>query len=226
MNVATATGVGNFPPTWRARGAIAGPVAAAIGGLVLHLWPQLGIELFAAGAARLAGVLTGAAVDHGDTGWLLTLAGLRVAVTRACGGTDYFLIVAGLLGWHIARGRGGLLRAIAGGLALALPLAIFVNALRIIAVTHAHRWVIPHLPETYRTFAHMAAGVAVFLPALIGLNLLLEIHARSRHSAVRTQPEGGPCAPCAASSTGVTKPRAERTAHRLVSIPSRKNPFN
>jgi exosortase/archaeosortase family protein len=65
-------------------------------------------------------------------------------------------------------------------LAGAVPVTLFINGLRLIAVAHAHRWVIPRMPEAYGAFLHMLTGVAVFLPALIALNLIFEIYGRSR----------------------------------------------
>ena len=64
--------------------------------------------------------------------------------------------------------------AIVATLVMAVPLTLAINALRIIVVTQAHVWVIPLLPPAYEAFLHLLTGVAVFLPALIGLNGLLE----------------------------------------------------
>ena len=64
-----------------------------------------------------------------------------------------------------------------------LPLTLFVNALRVVTVTAAHRWLIPLLPSAYDAFLHLLTGVAIFLPALIALNLLLETHGRPRSPA-------------------------------------------
>jgi hypothetical protein len=36
------------------------------------------------------------------------------------------------------------------------------------------------MPEAYGAFLHMLTGAAVFLPALITLNLIFEIYGRSR----------------------------------------------
>ncbi|MFT3782260.1 MAG: archaeosortase/exosortase family protein [Nibricoccus sp.] len=62
----------------------------------------------------------------------------------------------------------------------ALVLAITANGLRVAAVVQAHRWVIPHFPDQYRGALHLATGLAVFLPALVGVNLLLEKYGRTR----------------------------------------------
>jgi hypothetical protein len=60
--------------------------------------------------------------------------------------------------------------------------ALLINALRIICLVQAHRWIIPLLPDHYFAFAHMLIGVAVFLPALIALNALLELYGYSKDS--------------------------------------------
>jgi exosortase/archaeosortase family protein len=88
------------------------------------------------------------------------------------------LMVAALLGWQTARrGRHPLLAA-AIGLGAAYPVAIFVNAVRVLSVTQAHRWITPRLPAAYDAFVHQLGGMAIFLPSLIALNLLFQIYAR------------------------------------------------
>jgi exosortase/archaeosortase family protein len=106
-------------------------------------------------------------------------------VTAGCSGTDFFLMVAGLLGWRLARDHRSIFRTVVGSLLIALPVTVLVNALRVVAVTQAHRWIMPHLPERHSAFAHMATGAAVFLPSLIALNLILEIYAKHRRPNVR-----------------------------------------
>lgn len=68
-----------------------------------------------------------------------------------------------------------IIRAALGGLAIALPLSIFLNSLRVVVVAQAHRWFIDHFPASYGPFLHMATGVAIFLPSLIALNGLLHL---------------------------------------------------
>jgi exosortase/archaeosortase family protein len=162
------------------RPALCGLAAVATGWLVLLGAPTLEIEVFARGAAGLAGLLSGSPVLRHDAGWMLPSGELPVLVTATCSGADFFLIVAALVGWHLGRQRVRTTGAIIAGLATAVPVAVFVNALRIVAVVQAHRWVIPRLPEAYGAFAHMLTGVAVFLPALIALNILFETHGSLR----------------------------------------------
>lgn len=102
-------------------------------------------------------------------------------VTEACSATDFYLMTTALLGWHLAtRLRWPL--ALAGAVAAAIPITVLVNALRIIAVAQAHRWVIPRMPDAYENFLHMLTGAAVFLPALIVLNLVFEYYGRPSDS--------------------------------------------
>lgn len=166
-----------------ARAAVAGLVSALAGWLWLKVWPGAEIECFARGAAQLAGLFTGAPVLRVGTGWLLPVTGQTVVVTAACSATDYFLILSALLGWQL--GRLGFRPGIwwLGAPLVALPLTLFLNALRVVAVTHAHRWLIPLMPDRYGPFLHLLTGVMVFLPALIALNFLLELHGKSRSSA-------------------------------------------
>ena len=168
------------PVAAEARAAGAGLAAALAGWLWLKGWPGVELGCFARGAAQLAGLFTGAPVFRGETGWMLTVAGQTAIVTAACSATEYFLIVSALLGWQIARqgrwpGRAWLVAPCA-----ALPLTIFLNALRVVVVTHAHRWFIPLLPAGYGAFLHMLTGVAIFLPGLVTLNLLLEYYGTLR----------------------------------------------
>jgi exosortase/archaeosortase family protein len=163
--------------------AIATAFATALGGVgLLKLLPSLELALFARGAAQLAGLFTGAPVQRIAEGWLLFQPEFPVVVTVACSATDYFLIVAALIGWQIAR-RGQhsafAVLAVLTGLLVALPLSIAINALRIVAVSAAHRWFTPLLPAAYSSFLHLLTGAAIFLPALIALNLALEFHGRS-----------------------------------------------
>ncbi len=154
--------------------------AAATGWCALHWMPSLELAVFARGAAQLAGVLTGSPVLPRDAGWLLPAAPEPIAVTAACSATDFFLMLAALLGWQLARTRLPALPALVAAVVVALPLTLFVNALRLVAVAAAHRWFIPLLPATYSAFLHLLVGAAGFLPALVACNLALEFHARHR----------------------------------------------
>lgn len=154
-----------------------------IGSAGLFLCDDLNVDIFAGGAAQLVAWLTGAPLESGSEGYLLLLAGQTIAVTAACRATDFFLITAALFSWHGARrfNRPLHLPLVAlGALGVALPVTLLVNALRIIAVAQAHRWISPQVPADYDAFLHLLTGLAVFLPALITVNLVLEHHGR-RH---------------------------------------------
>lgn len=164
--------------SWRAP--LAGAVAG--GGIAgtLFLWPSLELELLARLAAWLASLFGGGSLTRADQGWLFFSGELPVVVTVACSGADFCVLVAVLLGWQLARSvRTSALAALLG-LLLSLPLSIAVNALRIALLAQAHRWLIHQLPHAYGPGAHLFLGVLIFLPALIGLNLLLESHACRR----------------------------------------------
>jgi exosortase/archaeosortase family protein len=170
------TGNDNLPYLRRARPIVLGLLAPGLAWLGLQFFPSAEVEWFARGTGQLAALLTGASVERVDEGWLLGGAFQPVVVSAACSATHYYLTIVALLAWRLASGRFPAPAVIGGSIAAAFPLVFFVNALRVIVVMHAHHWIIPQLPETYGSFLHLLAGVAVFLPALISLNLLLEFY--------------------------------------------------
>lgn len=165
---------------------LAAPLVASAAGAALLRWlPGLDHSLFAHGAARLASLLQPGSVWLVPEGWQIGPADAArpVVVTVACSATDYFLLIAALLAWRLAPrpGDGFSFPRTAGvaalALSLALPLTLMINALRIVAVVAAHAWLIPDLPAAYADFAHQLVGVAVFLPALLAIDLVLTVHA-------------------------------------------------
>lgn len=160
-------------------------IAASVGAALLRCVPGLDHSLFAQGAARLASLLQPGSVRLVLEGWQIGPADAArpVVVTVACSATDYFLLIAALLAWRLAARRtdGFSFPRTAGvaalALGLALPLTLMINALRIVAVIAAHAWLIPDLPAAYAGFAHQLVGVAVFLPALLAIDLVLTAHA-------------------------------------------------
>lgn len=163
---------------WRAP--LAGAVAGGCIAGSLAAWPQLELSVLARSAAWLASLFTGGDLTRADQGWLFFSGELPVVVTVACSGADFCVLVAALLGWQCARSGRTPLHAALISLVLALPLSIAINALRIALLAQAHRWLIPQFPSAYGPSAHLFFGVLIFLPALIGLNLLLESHACRR----------------------------------------------
>ncbi|MEY4487721.1 MAG: hypothetical protein RIQ79_229 [Verrucomicrobiota bacterium] len=169
------------PTTFPIVAALAAALVLVGGLLALRLAPGLVNDVFAQGAGRLAGVFLGVPGVRMEAGWALPFAAQPVLVTAACAATDFYVMAAALLGWHFMRRAGRpvwLPVVVAGALLAAVPVTLLVNALRIVAVAHAHHWVISRLPVSYDAFLHMLTGAAVFLPALIGLNLLLEYNGR------------------------------------------------
>jgi exosortase/archaeosortase family protein len=168
-------------PGAEAKRVLRGILGAALAGLVAWGWVSVaGCEetVFCGGSAKIAGFLSGNPVARIGEGWLIA-SPLPCVVTAACSGAAYFVMVAALAGWHLSRrGRNTVVRA-AYAVVAALPVVLAINALRIAAVAQLHRWVLPRLPEAYGPFLHMLTGVAVFLPAFILANLILENYGHS-----------------------------------------------
>lgn len=155
-------------------------LAAAAGGGgvagVLCLFPDLALGVLARAAARGAGVLGGSPVLAHPEGWALPGLAVPIVVTQVCSAADFCVLAATLLGWSL--GARGFVRGTLCAWALCVPFAVATNVLRLLVVVQVHRWVIPRLPPNIEPGLHMLAGVLVFLPALIGLHLLLSRHAR------------------------------------------------
>ncbi len=159
-----------------------GFLAALAAWSLVALIPALKIELFARASAWLAGSLQGGGIERVKAGWLLASGPRPAVVTAACSASDYFVLVAALLGAQCVRRGGNVWLAGTVGCIAAAPLAIAVNALRVLTLVQVHRWVIPRFPEAYGPFLHLLTGLLVFLPSLILLNLSLEYYGRFRHS--------------------------------------------
>ncbi|PTY08452.1 hypothetical protein DB347_02400 [Opitutaceae bacterium EW11] len=159
--------------------------ALSLGKALLLLAPAMPLEVFARATASVAGMLAGAPVDRVPDGWQLAAVPEPVVVSVACSGTDFWLMLAMLVAWHVGRLGGAWQRLLAalGGLAASFLAAIAVNACRVVAVMQAHRWIIPRWPEAYGPFLHLLTGVAVFLPALIFCHAFLERRRTRRHTA-------------------------------------------
>ncbi len=156
--------------------------ALCINWSVLQLCPWLELGVFARAAAWLAGACAGSPVATCADGWKFWFHGLPMLVTTTCSATDYFLLLTALLGWQLARAGVSTLRGLTAACLLAVPVTITVNALRLITLAVAHRWLIPLAPDTYEHFLHLLFGLAVFLPALVAINALLEL----RHDRITT----------------------------------------
>lgn len=167
------------------RGAWAALAAAGCGWLLLGWAPGAAVGIFARIAAAIVSALSGSPLVRVDEGWLLAGLEPRLVVSAACSATDYFLITATLIAWHLGRQTRRFPVAVGIAVVAALPVTWLVNAGRILVVGQVHRWVIPLFPDAYAAFLHLSAGVIVFLPALIALNLLLEHHGHRLHFSCR-----------------------------------------
>lgn len=163
---------------------VAATIAIVLTVAVRAALPGFETHVLSAGAARLAAFFSCSHVLSTEAGYALPNASVPVVVSAACSAADFYVLLATLTAWQLTRARWPVVLAGAIAVTAALPLTVFVNALRIVAVAGAHRWIIPHFPPTYAALVHMATGVAVFLPALIAANLFLETyglrHAPSR----------------------------------------------
>lgn len=94
--------------------------------------------------------------------------GRVIAVTRDCGGTDFFALVCAVLTWHALRQKGAaMLRLLPLGWCGAWAFTVLVNGMRVI-VTVWTRVLVEHmLPERYYGAVHLVSGVLVFFPALL-----------------------------------------------------------
>jgi exosortase/archaeosortase family protein len=166
------------------RGLLPAIFTAITGAALVHLLPTFEFQVLARGAARLTALFCGSPFVALGDGFALPAAHVPVIVTRGCSAADFFCMVATLVSWHVARRTRSTWATLPVGLVAAVPLTIFVNALRISTVALAHRWIIPQFPEAYSSFLHLTTGAAVFLPSLIALQFLFDHHAR-RYPATR-----------------------------------------
>jgi len=98
-------------------------------------------------------------------GMVFTVRGTDFEVTRACGATDFFSMLAGLFTYLCLKRRSVWL-----GLAV-LPLAWFaavaVNTLRVILLVPGRAMIYHLLPERAHVAGHQAVGTFIFLTAFI-----------------------------------------------------------
>jgi exosortase/archaeosortase family protein len=167
------------------RGMVAGSISAVTGAALVHFFPRFEFYVLAQSAAWLTALFCGSPIIARQEGFALPAAHVPVIVTSDCSAADFFCMVAALVTWQLARRTSTGCTIVPLGLAVALPVTIFVNALRISTVAQAHRWFIPLFPDAYSSFLHLATGVAVFLPSLITLHLLLEFHGNRYTAASR-----------------------------------------
>jgi exosortase/archaeosortase family protein len=160
------------PPLLAAALAFAGASAAT------HFRTESAFTLFAGGAAHLVHLGRPGQVTRLPEGWLLAgdPSARPLLITEACSALDFFALLSALIAWRLAAPLRAPLRSALLALIAAIPLTLGINTLRILAVSAAHQWLIPRVPAPYADFLHLLAGVAVFLPALVLLNLVLSPH--------------------------------------------------
>lgn len=148
-----------------------------IAGLLLNAFaPAVETTVFARGAAYAAATLTGAPVEAMSQGWVVPFGSEPIIVTAACSGFDFWVLLSLIFTWRLL-GKHRLVRSAAIiGMICAIPVTWVINGVRIIALAHAHRWIIPHWPEAYEGFLHLAVGVLIFLPALVAFHALPHFH--------------------------------------------------
>lgn len=115
---------------------------------------------------RVPAILTAAYYHAGREGVSLVLgSGRIVAVTRECGGSDFFALVCAVLTWHAVRQNGAALLPLwwAG----AWCFTVLVNGLRVIATVWMRMLAETFLPERFYGATHLVSGVLVFFPALV-----------------------------------------------------------
>jgi len=100
--------------------------------------------------------------------------GRVVAVTRACGGSDFFALVCAVLSWHAVRRKDAVALLLAG--CGAWVFTVLVNGLRITVTIWARAVAERFLPERTWGSVHLASGVLVFFPALMLLWWLCTRH--------------------------------------------------
>ena len=126
-----------FIPPRELRALATAGAAMLMGTVILQQFPALELSLFAAGAARLTGFLTGMPVGRIAEGWLLTSSSSVIAVTAACSATDYYLMVVALLTWQRVRQGQTAFAALLVGFFAALPLTVPVPVPHGLAEVHS-----------------------------------------------------------------------------------------
>ncbi len=89
-------------------------------------------------------------------------------VKRACGGSDFFVIVTAMVTWYYLKRD----RPLPGLLMLMVPLWLLVNlvnSMRIVTLVWVHALSAAVVPERFLGSLHLASGVLIFFPALLGV---------------------------------------------------------
>lgn len=106
-------------------------------------------------------------VPH-EANTLLVSDSVLFEVERACGGSDFFVIVCTMVTWYYLKRE----RAWVGLLLLVPTLLLatnLVNSLRIVTLVWVHVVSATCVPERFNGALHLSAGVMIFFPALLAL---------------------------------------------------------
>lgn len=106
-------------------------------------------------------------VPHEGTLLLLSDSDL-FEVKRACGGSDFFVMVTAMVTWYYLKRD----RPLIGLLMVMAPLWLLVNlvnSMRIVTLVWVHALSAEVVPERFLGSLHLASGVLIFFPALLGV---------------------------------------------------------
>jgi exosortase/archaeosortase family protein len=146
---------------WRMARAVA--AGAAVFALTAALPDAMFDVVFCRVPAGLAAAYLGGMPDGGSAFALAD--GRVVEVTRACGGAGFFAMLCGLLAWRgFLPSRDAFIPVFA---LAAWGYTVVMNGVRVVAAVYARAFAEAASPERFWGAAHLAAGVAVFFPALL-----------------------------------------------------------
>lgn len=134
--------------------------------LVLASLPD---SLFKVLFCRLPALLAALYLNVPQEGTTLFLSATQTfEVTRACGGSDFFIIVSVMVTWYYLQSC----RPLLGLVPLAIPVWLFVNgvnSLRIVTLVWVHAVRQAFIPVRFDAALHLVSGVLIFFPALLGV---------------------------------------------------------
>jgi len=131
-----------------------------------HVLPEGVFDIF---FCRVPTLLAALYLNVPHEGTLLLLNDSDVfEVKRACGGSDFFVIVTAMVTWYYLNRN----RPLTGLLILLVPLWLLVNlvnSMRIVTLVWVHALSADVVPERFLGSLHLASGVLIFFPALLGV---------------------------------------------------------
>lgn len=144
-------------------------ITASVFCLAYALLACLPASTFALLFCRLPALLSSLYLNVPHEGSVLILSASQTfEVKRACGGSDFFVMVFAMVSWYYlkaSRPRWGLAL-------LAIPVWLLVNgvnSLRIVTLVWVHAVGQAFVPERFYGALHLVSGVLIFFPALLGV---------------------------------------------------------